>query len=289
MDSTISNKIGDNLAFLRGQRGVTQDAVAAALGVSNKTISKWETGISSPEAEYIPALADYYEVSTDEIFGRVTSKSSFEDIIAREFADLSHSESALKTFELLYKLIKKSIWKIGCTDNNQRVVPDHIVSPNKDIYRCAVSCNIGYEILINSPYTNMATMLYQNESDFSWMEDKAGELTSLFKLLSEVDGIKMIKLMYTQGFSERFTADYIAGKVGMNVEKASELLEFAVAAKVCCKRQANLRDGFTLLYECNCNGMVLAILNLAFELICGDNSNEHCYGESVKMIRGDQR
>lgn len=289
MDSMISNKIGENLAYLRGQRGITQDAVAAALGVSNKTISKWETGISSPEAEYIPALADYYEVSTDEIFGRITSKSSFEDIIAREYKELSPSESALKTFELLYKFIKQSLWKIGCDDNNEKVVPEHIVSPNKDIYRCAVSGNIGYEILINSPYTNMATMLFQNESDFSWMEDKAGELTSLFKLLSEVDGIKMIKLMYTMGFSNRFTADYIAGKVGMDVEKASELLELSVIAKVCNKREANLRDGITLLYECNCNGMVLAILNLAFELICGDNSNEHCYGGFVKMIRGDQR
>jgi transcriptional regulator with XRE-family HTH domain len=289
MDTVITLKIGETLAFLRGQKGVTQEVVADALGISNKTISKWETGISIPEAEYILALADYFEVSTDEIFGRVTSKNSIDDVIVKEFENLSYSESVKKSFLLAFKLIKESIWKIGGNPRFEKVVPDHIVSPNDRMFRAAVSSDIGYEILINNPYTNLVLMLFQNECDFSWLDDNAVEFSILFQLLADTDGIKMVKLMYTQGFSQRFTSDFIAKKIGIEVEKADHLLKFAVKAKVCALHEANLRDGKTNLYECHCNGMVLAILNLAYELSCGIESNEYSYGGTVKMIRGDKK
>ncbi|MDF2544762.1 MAG: hypothetical protein K0S47_4480 [Herbinix sp.] len=286
MNTEFSSQVGEKLAFLRRQKGVTQEAVAAALDISNKTISKWETGLSAPEVEYIPALADYFEVSTDEIFSRATSKNSIADAIEQEFKGLSPSESVEKSFWLAFTLIVKSIWKIGGSRNFEKIVPSHIVSSN--MYRAVVSSDIGYEILINSPYTNMAVMLFQNEADFSWMDKNADDLINLFQLLSDIDGIKMVKLMYTQGFSKRFTADFIAKKVEIETDKAKLLLEFAIKSKVCSHHEANLRDGKTTLYECSCNGMVLSILNLAYELICGQDCNEYCYGSEVKMIRGDQ-
>lgn len=281
-------KIGENLAVLRKKKGVTQEEVAAALGISNKTISKWETGLSIPEAEYISLLADYFEVSIDEIFGRANPKSSFTDIVAKELKDLSVDECVNKTFELLYAVIRQSTAKISTNGSKQKIIPRHIVSPDKKMYRCSISCGIAYEMLINSPYTNMAVALYQNEENYSWLDANASELANLFRLLSDVDGIKLIKLMYTDNFSDRFTVDYIAAKAGVNVRKANELLDLAVTARLCNKLEANLRDGVTFIYECTANGMVLAILNLAYELICGAENNEIFNGYQAKLIRGEQ-
>ncbi len=39
-----TNKTGAYLAMLRKAKGLTQEAAAEILGVSNKTVSKWETG-----------------------------------------------------------------------------------------------------------------------------------------------------------------------------------------------------------------------------------------------------
>ena len=39
-------EIGNQIKTLRTQRGVTQETVAAALGVLPQTVSKWETGVS---------------------------------------------------------------------------------------------------------------------------------------------------------------------------------------------------------------------------------------------------
>lgn len=286
MNKGLSFKIGEKLTLLRNQKGITQEVIANVLGVSNKTISKWETGLSVPEAEYIVLLADYFEVSIDEIFGRAVSNKSINDSIAKEFEGLSHAESAKKSFELAFKVIRESIWRIGANTTFEKVVPDHIISDNEDSYRATISSDIGYEMFINSPYTNLAVMLFQNERDFSWLEDSAKDFTSLFQLLADVDGIKIVKLMYTKGFVPTFTADYIAKKLGIDVEKIEVLLNLGIKARICKATEVDLRDGNTTLYDWQCDGMVLAILNLAFEVVCGRKANEHAYGGDVQMIRG---
>lgn len=59
--------IGGFLAALRKSRGMTQQEVADRLNVSNKTISKWERDEGYPEITIIPALAELFEVTSDEI------------------------------------------------------------------------------------------------------------------------------------------------------------------------------------------------------------------------------
>lgn len=61
------NAVGEFLAALRKSKGYTQQEVADHLGVSNKTVSSWETGASCPDISMLPALAELYEVTCDEI------------------------------------------------------------------------------------------------------------------------------------------------------------------------------------------------------------------------------
>ena len=59
--------VGGFLAALRKAKGYTQAEAAELLGVSNKTVSNWETGVSSPDISMLPALAELYGVTCDEI------------------------------------------------------------------------------------------------------------------------------------------------------------------------------------------------------------------------------
>ena len=55
----MDQKISKFLIQLRICKGNTQNDLANYLNVSNKTISKWENGVSLPETNYIPQIAEY--------------------------------------------------------------------------------------------------------------------------------------------------------------------------------------------------------------------------------------
>lgn len=59
--------IGNFLATLRRAKGMTQQEVADRLGISNRTLSAWETDKAYPDILLLPALADLYGVTADEI------------------------------------------------------------------------------------------------------------------------------------------------------------------------------------------------------------------------------
>ena len=61
--------IGTKIKELRRRDGRTQEALAEALGVTNQAVSRWESGGSYPDMEMVPAIANYFHVSIDELFG----------------------------------------------------------------------------------------------------------------------------------------------------------------------------------------------------------------------------
>ena len=62
-------KIGAAIRKLRTENNITQDALATAIGVTPQAISRWESEGGYPDIELLPALADFFAVSTDELLG----------------------------------------------------------------------------------------------------------------------------------------------------------------------------------------------------------------------------
>lgn len=63
----MKQSMGEFLATLRRANGYTQQEVAEKLGVSNRTLSSWETDRTAPDLLVLPAIADLYGVTVDEI------------------------------------------------------------------------------------------------------------------------------------------------------------------------------------------------------------------------------
>jgi len=61
--------IGKNIRELRRRDGRTQEDLANALGVSGQAISRWEANGGYPDMETVPAIANYFHVTIDELFG----------------------------------------------------------------------------------------------------------------------------------------------------------------------------------------------------------------------------
>lgn len=60
-------KIGEKIKSLRVSKGVTQDKLAEYLGVTAQAISRWENGSGYPDIELLPALASFFNITTDEL------------------------------------------------------------------------------------------------------------------------------------------------------------------------------------------------------------------------------
>jgi len=61
--------LGERIRELRQAQGLSQEALAAHLGLSRQAISKWEKNLSYPDTENLLALADLFGVSSDELAG----------------------------------------------------------------------------------------------------------------------------------------------------------------------------------------------------------------------------
>lgn len=60
-------KIGSFITECRNCKGITQQQLADQLGITNKAVSKWETGQGMPDISIIPALAEILGVTADEL------------------------------------------------------------------------------------------------------------------------------------------------------------------------------------------------------------------------------
>ena len=86
-------ELGNNIKELRKQKGLRQEQLAEAMGVSTASVSKWETNQSYPELTLLAELADFFEVSIDTLIGHSLNADRLEALIAQmEKAANDHEE-----------------------------------------------------------------------------------------------------------------------------------------------------------------------------------------------------
>ena len=71
-----ATEIGKKLKTLRQKKGLKQSELAKALNVSDKLISKWETGISIPSTEFTLEICKFFNIDVNEFLGLYSTPSS---------------------------------------------------------------------------------------------------------------------------------------------------------------------------------------------------------------------
>lgn len=113
-------KIGDRIAELRKQKGLTQERLGEIIGVSAQSVSKWENNTTMPDIMLLPIIADTFEVPIDHLFGKKTaavpmfnadeafdfSCESLKRIFVTAGFDITHSA---KTFDEMLQEYKSAL------------------------------------------------------------------------------------------------------------------------------------------------------------------------------------
>lgn len=68
--------LGENIRALRKARSLSQQELAERLHVVRQTVSKWEQGLSVPDADMLVRLAECLEVSVEELLGAPKPEST---------------------------------------------------------------------------------------------------------------------------------------------------------------------------------------------------------------------
>ena len=109
---------GNRIKALRRKMNLTQEELAERLNVSFQTISKWETNVSLPDVTMFPLLANFFNVTTDELMGiDLAKKQAKIDEIIEEYNHLSNLGKEKERFDFIcqayheypndYKILEK--------------------------------------------------------------------------------------------------------------------------------------------------------------------------------------
>lgn len=107
-----TKKMGSFLKRLRKERGLTQEEFAEVMNVSNRTISRWETGNNSPDLDVLLLIAEYYNVDLKEILDGERKEENMDKELEKtviKVADYSNMEKEKLTKRMHYFFMVGSI------------------------------------------------------------------------------------------------------------------------------------------------------------------------------------
>ena len=95
---------GENLKAMRKAKGYTQQELAIKLNVVRQTVSKWEKGLSVPDADILVKIADVLDTDVSVLLGKEIEDGESKDEVALQLAKISE-QLAIKNRK------SKRIWK----------------------------------------------------------------------------------------------------------------------------------------------------------------------------------
>ena len=90
-------KIGAFLKTLRKEKNLTQDQLAEQLGVSNRTVSRWETGTNMPDISLLLEIAELYGVTIPELIDGERKSENMNEEVKEVVSKMSNYAETEKT------------------------------------------------------------------------------------------------------------------------------------------------------------------------------------------------
>ena len=94
----------DNLKAIRKAKGYTQEELAIKLNVVRQTVSKWEKGLSAPDADVLSKIADVLDTKVSVLLGGEIHEEDDPNAVAEQLAKISE-QMAIRNRR------SKRIWK----------------------------------------------------------------------------------------------------------------------------------------------------------------------------------
>lgn len=145
-------RLGEKIRSLRKEKNLSQEVLAQYLGVSFQAVSKWENGDTMPDVTMIPAIAIFFEVSTDELFdfNRLETEQKIQqacwDIASIRYNEPEKAEKMLRELLKQYPgneiILNNLLYTMRAPDRCEEVV-----TLCKSILEVAKEAEVKYDVL----------------------------------------------------------------------------------------------------------------------------------------------
>ena len=159
--------LGENIKILRKQKGYSQNTLAEQLNVVRQTISKWEQGLSVPDADMLERMANLFEVPVSMLLGSsIQEEQESPDMneVAKQLSVLNEHiakqsrfrKKLLKTLLIVFVLIPVAVIILTITS----IIAFRAVKSNistEETYTAKIRCTLDgeeylYEVTYNDQY-----------------------------------------------------------------------------------------------------------------------------------------
>ena len=220
-------KINERIAFFRKQKGLTQEELAKGLGVTNQAVSKWESSQCCPDIQLLPFIADFFNISLDELFNRKRI-SALDDVIV-SIREKIESFDRGDDFDFTFR-IAAAVHTIIWSKENNFLSSENQNPDIDDLIEHACNTEWGYSCCsIPEIITTMrhGAVFFSNNKKLTLMEHDIKLIVSILKPLSNVKNFKIAIAIYLLTvLSENAYADIIqiCDMTGIPSEKIEHVL-----------------------------------------------------------------
>ena len=278
--------IGTVISNLRKSKGITQEELARNVGVSPQAVSKWENG-GVPDTELLPKIADYFNISTDVLFGREHSGKDVSVAICEQISKHNFNSPLRfsEGFELCWALeramfVRNDIKDFGTID----LTRDRIADYEKRLEETSQTYSQVYS---DYGFTQMGVA---NRLQYFLMvpeiKDKKVALfdgidyRSFFEILAKEDLFRALLLLYGRDSRKYFTENLLVRELSIDQERALELIQLLKKINLVTTRELELDDIVRNVYIFVPNTAFIALLIFAREMI--DRPNKFSYNTGFR-------
>ena len=283
-----------NLKSARETRGLTQKAVADALGISDRTYSKWETGETEPGIDALCRLGEIYGIAIADLFSEETPPKEGSPI-RREFAGLTPVQALLRTREMMDEAfdgqcdaaIELNKRLFGPEDTEaQRIWTEPLPAERapEGLMNGFISRPDGFYLRHWDEEMNLRLLMLPAKAGLAPPAEEDGAISELFSLLERFRLLlPMMEAETAREWQSHFSAEYLAKQAKLTPGEAEETLKAMEYWGFCTHRDAETGTGAHRLYLCGDTRLLRAILALA-RLLAQDMQERR----DAMAKRGDQ-
>ena len=183
--------IGAKIKMLRGEKKVTQEALAEYLHISSQAVSKWETGASSPDIDMLPKLAIFFETSLDNLldFDQSRLNATIEELVtecgrqcrgdsAKEEAFLRKALEKYPNNDILLNCLLETLQRLNHTRDHERSA--EIIEIGERVLACTKDDEVKLDVL------RIMAETYHQMGEQAMAEYYLAKLPELYFLKTEV-------------------------------------------------------------------------------------------------------
>ena len=278
-----NNLIGEQITRYRKERGLTQEELGKAAGVSTQAVSRWENG-GAPDVTLLPAIADKLGVTIDALFGREGGeKVDIHAVVARWIASIPPKDRFDQICRLNWTAFQNLIAGIGKFPGMGYLEKcDDMHSQSGETYLATNQAWLegGFMFDIHADNMSFASVWPKPEAGYDAYFAPRDKYRRLFAVLARPGCLEILEYLKSQPY-RLYVPGTLAKVLGQPVEEIEALLTELTALGITHKEELQLEENLSRAYAIYSGVTLVPFLYIARCMMQ--------YGQNLVNLGGDSK